>query len=106
LLRVFSACRQGSWQGNPAKRLPPEAPIDIEVAIQSEDLGDVQPLCVPRPASGPLVPVRPAVAKAGFQGLVHQLGARLATESRFLTELLIQMVWKSKADSTHGTLQT
>ena len=40
----YSACRQGSWQGNSAEGLSPEAPIDIEIALQREDLGDVQAL--------------------------------------------------------------
>ena len=34
----------GLTQGNPAKRLPPEAPIDIEVAVQRKDLRDIQAL--------------------------------------------------------------
>ena len=53
-----------------------------------------------------LRPSLPPLGKQGFQGLAHQLGARLATESRFLTELLFQVVWKSEADGTHGTSQT
>jgi hypothetical protein len=30
--------------GKPGGKLTPEAPIDIEVAIQREDLGNIQPL--------------------------------------------------------------
>ena len=31
-------------QANPAERLTPETPIDIKVAVQRQDLGDLQPL--------------------------------------------------------------
>ena len=31
-----------SGQGNPAERLTPKAPIDIEIAVQRENLGDVE----------------------------------------------------------------
>jgi hypothetical protein len=55
---------------------------------------------------GRLRPFFPPLVKQGFQGLAHQLGARLAAESRFLTELLFQVVWKSEADGTHGKPQT
>jgi hypothetical protein len=34
----------GSWQRNPAERFTPKAPIDSKVALEGEDLGDVQPL--------------------------------------------------------------
>jgi len=34
----------GSRQGNPAERLTPEAPIDSNVALHRQDLGDLQPL--------------------------------------------------------------
>lgn len=34
----------GLRQGNPAERLPPEAPINIEVTVQREDLGNIQAL--------------------------------------------------------------
>ena len=46
------------------------------------------------------------LGQQGFQDLAHQLEARLATESRFLIELLLQVVWKTKAYGTHATPQT
>lgn len=39
-----AAALLGSWEGHPAERLTPQAPIDFEVAVQRENLGDVQPL--------------------------------------------------------------
>jgi hypothetical protein len=55
---------------------------------------------------GRLRPFLPPLAQQGFQGFTQQLGARLVTESRYLIELLFQMVGTSEADSTHGTPQT
>jgi hypothetical protein len=44
LIPAERAVPLGSGQRNPAERFTPKASIDIKVAVEGEDLGDVQPL--------------------------------------------------------------